>query len=105
MCCACAFLISALPPSSIVTPQRRSEEHTSELQSPVHLVCRLLLEKKKMNHVHLRYVRCFIRSGCSAFILGRYFASYLSSCALPYQHGRALSGRLLHLGQMLCYIQ
>src|SRR5690348_17616675 len=27
--------------------QLRSEEHTSELQSPVHLVCRLLLEKKK----------------------------------------------------------
>src|SRR5690348_18202170 len=29
------------------TPAGRSEEHTSELQSPVHLVCRLLLEKKK----------------------------------------------------------
>src|SRR5690348_6634786 len=29
--------------------ERRSEEHTSELQSPVHLVCRLLLEKKKKN--------------------------------------------------------
>src|SRR5258708_13719774 len=30
----------------------RSEEHTSELQSPDHLVCRLLLEKKKKtNHV------------------------------------------------------
>src|SRR5258708_18844330 len=28
---------------------RRSEEHTSELQSPDHLVCRLLLEKKKAN--------------------------------------------------------
>src|SRR5258708_8957978 len=28
----------------------RSEEHTSELQSPDHLVCRLLLEKKKKNH-------------------------------------------------------
>src|SRR5690348_17811829 len=28
----------------------RSEEHTSELQSPVHLVCRLLLEKKKIIH-------------------------------------------------------
>src|SRR5438876_5311807 len=28
-------------------PRGRSEEHTSELQSPVHLVCRLLLEKKK----------------------------------------------------------
>src|SRR6267154_2469406 len=27
---------------------QRSEEHTSELQSPVHLVCRLLLEKKKI---------------------------------------------------------
>src|SRR4051794_3372533 len=30
-------------------PAWRSEEHTSELQSPVHLVCRLLLEKKKLN--------------------------------------------------------
>src|SRR5713226_8815311 len=29
----------------------RSEEHTSELQSPVHLVCRLLLEKKKTNTI------------------------------------------------------
>src|SRR5258708_9286777 len=29
--------------------QWRSEEHTSELQSPDHLVCRLLLEKKKLN--------------------------------------------------------
>src|SRR5947208_6278682 len=28
-------------------PRARSEEHTSELQSPDHLVCRLLLEKKK----------------------------------------------------------
>src|SRR5258708_3626664 len=33
-----------------VTKEVRSEEHTSELQSPDHLVCRLLLEKKK--HVH-----------------------------------------------------
>src|SRR5258708_22613698 len=30
-----------------VTPVKRSEEHTSELQSPDHIVCRLLLEKKK----------------------------------------------------------
>src|SRR5437762_7089948 len=30
---------------------RRSEEHTSELQSPMYLVCRLLLEKKKPSHV------------------------------------------------------
>src|SRR5690348_18018518 len=33
----------------------RSEEHTSELQSPVHLVCRLLLEKKN-NHSKSRSV-------------------------------------------------
>src|SRR5439155_20464180 len=31
----------------------RSEEHTSELQSRGHLVCRLLLEKKKVCHSHL----------------------------------------------------
>src|SRR5258708_29338924 len=43
-------------PSSPAPPARkpwsggRSEEHTSELQSPDHLVCRLLLEKKKMLH-------------------------------------------------------
>src|SRR6202453_5534960 len=30
----------------------RSEEHTSELQSPIHLVCRLLLEKKKEHTTH-----------------------------------------------------
>src|SRR6266487_6391081 len=36
-------------PARSSAPSRgtRSEEHTSELQSPVHLVCRLLLEKKK----------------------------------------------------------
>src|SRR5690348_17858425 len=33
--------------SGISVIDDRSEEHTSELQSPVHLVCRLLLEKKK----------------------------------------------------------
>src|SRR5205809_6214713 len=31
---------------------KRSEEHTSELQSRLHLVCRLLLEKKKANTLH-----------------------------------------------------
>src|SRR5438309_1132071 len=34
--------------SSLAEVPRRSEEHTSELQSQFHLVCRLLLEKKKM---------------------------------------------------------
>src|SRR5438876_8977294 len=34
-------------PGACIDARGRSEEHTSELQSPVHLVCRLLLEKKK----------------------------------------------------------
>src|ERR1041385_9295378 len=38
---------SAHPKSGKKTKLRRSEEHTSELQSRLHLVCRLLLEKKK----------------------------------------------------------
>src|SRR2546426_7414095 len=33
-------------------PDRRSEEHTSELQSPCNLVCRLLLEKKKKKNTN-----------------------------------------------------
>src|SRR2546426_957827 len=35
-----------------VLPARRSEEHTSELQSPCNLVCRLLLEKKKKKQMN-----------------------------------------------------
>src|SRR5258708_22486915 len=43
----------------------RSEEHTSELQSPDHLVCRLLLEKKKKNewiiiNIEYMYVRTIL---------------------------------------------
>src|SRR5690348_17690574 len=38
-------------PISSSPPDRRSEEHTSELQSPVHLVCRLLLEKKNTSSI------------------------------------------------------
>src|SRR2546422_5354238 len=48
--------------------QGRSEEHTSELQSRLHLVCRLLLEKKKQTttstvhipHTRLKPKRCWI---------------------------------------------
>src|SRR3712207_8401809 len=36
---------------------RRSEEHTSELQSRQYLVCRLLLEKKKIQYCYLRMQR------------------------------------------------
>src|SRR5256885_3820038 len=44
---AIATILFAIAIPSYVTYIRRSEEHTSELQSPCNLVCRLLLEKKK----------------------------------------------------------
>src|SRR2546429_762191 len=42
-------LPKAFAGQQLPAPARRSEEHTSELQSRLHLVCRLLLEKKKRN--------------------------------------------------------
>src|SRR5258708_33531421 len=51
----CFFATSSIPrrTASVARCTRwRSEEHTSELQSPDHLVCRLLLEKKKKLHKH-----------------------------------------------------
>src|SRR5258708_14388248 len=47
--------------TSLLSPRyakkyHRSEEHTSELQSPDHLVCRLLLEKKKKKHLTIRNI-------------------------------------------------
>src|SRR5690625_6970082 len=47
-------LVQRLVPAVVVTVQQRSEEHTSELQSRGHLVCRLLLEKKKTHYKHTR---------------------------------------------------
>src|SRR5689334_23518240 len=46
--------------STASPPIERSEEHTSELQSQFHLVCRLLLEKKKkkIQHTHLSLNSC-----------------------------------------------
>src|SRR5215467_15379769 len=45
----------------------RSEEHTSELQSPCNLVCRLLLEKKKYNttDISLDYTHIYCSDGVS----------------------------------------
>src|SRR5688500_19711597 len=60
--CCCVYVVNAyvyivyfsnefsrtrIPISSFLATTERSEEHTSELQSPCNLVCRLLLEKKK----------------------------------------------------------
>src|SRR5258705_3834387 len=51
---------SPTPPVSLfreLSSLARSEEHTSELQSLRHLVCRLLLEKKKNTHTHSTLTR------------------------------------------------
>src|SRR5258708_11547498 len=52
----------------------RSEEHTSELQSPDHLVCRLLLEKKKTTRIGQRMIKVTPvmsrRARCSALHSG-----------------------------------
>src|SRR5690348_18083805 len=55
-----------LPPE--VVARDRSEEHTSELQSPVHLVCRLLLEKKKTK-ANLRQFRLYLCLSATSFLL------------------------------------
>src|SRR5258708_36385714 len=47
-CARCRTIALSRPPAP-AQDCPRSEEHTSELQSPDHLVCRLLLEKKKKN--------------------------------------------------------
>src|SRR2546429_2206637 len=46
-------------------PWPRSEEHTSELQSRLHLVCRLLLEKKKKNKTQSRTTKTHRLYECS----------------------------------------
>src|SRR2546422_3007494 len=65
---SCTTNGAASPPRAVWTPggslrardpaPARSEEHTSELQSRLHLVCRLLLEKKKRNDVNAFYCKC-----------------------------------------------
>src|SRR5699024_12152759 len=48
--------IQRTPALPQATMAKRSEEHTSELQSRFDLVCRLLLEKKKDTHTHARTI-------------------------------------------------
>src|SRR5256885_11940046 len=47
-----ASTFSSARTTAVSSSGRRSEEHTSELQSPCNLVCRLLLEKKNKQHDH-----------------------------------------------------
>src|SRR5256885_1073681 len=59
--------MGCLPPATsmmlrrrIPRPMPRSEEHTSELQSPCNLVCRLLLEKKKNKELYTHLLSCLL---------------------------------------------
>src|SRR5437870_10078566 len=63
---ATAWYSSAACPIPPGCPRARSEEHTSELQSRGHLVCRLLLEKKKL--LLLAFVVASLYFGRSVFM-------------------------------------
>src|SRR5262245_64509216 len=57
--CGAFLIVATVQDAQVATIKNRSEEHTSELQSLRHLVCRLLLEKKK-----------YISSASQHYILG-----------------------------------
>src|SRR3712207_7251263 len=73
VCCAVAagaLALGSTPPTAAGDrtggtpgrpPHARSEEHTSELQSRQYLVCRLLLEKKKITHNYFCILVCHIK--------------------------------------------
>src|SRR5215475_13752356 len=50
----CGSILAGAADVTAPSGSRRSEEHTSELQSRENLVCRLLLEKKKINNINIR---------------------------------------------------
>src|SRR5258708_38039248 len=61
---------------------KRSEEHTSELQSPDHLVCRLLLEKKKQ-HPRIAIAKPRFHLYPEGFRSARFIALWGEDCTLP----------------------
>src|SRR5256885_12620779 len=66
------------------SPRIRSEEHTSELQSPCNLVCRLLLEKKK-NYVYYGHHQSYhATSGFRAYAPHATSSSHTWSICYPY---------------------
>src|SRR2546422_6873460 len=56
-------MIFAVSRNSPDVALRRSEEHTSELQSRLHLVCRLLLEKKKIAYKGIAVANGYVGAG------------------------------------------
>src|SRR5256885_10524110 len=59
-----ALRLKDFPAPDVSTENGRSEEHTSELQSPCNLVCRLLLEKKKSRPLPPRKCRRLEQTEC-----------------------------------------
>src|SRR5205807_3498193 len=80
----------------------RSEEHTSELQSPCNLVCRLLLEKK-IGYVQRLVRRSPTSQGGSDTHQLRPRCKHMSFAALYPSYKRAFSGRHQHPGDRLSY--
>src|SRR6266481_1276545 len=62
--------------------QGRSEEHTSELQSQFHLVCRLLLEKKKLRPESLPFLNTIKTHDASIFQIISPILTFLPCCFL-----------------------
>src|SRR3712207_7921482 len=63
-------VITTIPKSATLPPpmrsvSRRSEEHTSELQSRQYLVCRLLLEKKKKKQKYKVFTPQYVTAACT----------------------------------------
>src|SRR3712207_7638334 len=52
--------VRAVAVAVVMAGLARSEEHTSEIQSRQYLVCRLLLEKKKISMIHIFLLRLFL---------------------------------------------
>src|SRR5256885_8553899 len=91
---SCIFGITFLPYICIISyfisiSLYRSEEHTSELQSPCNLVCRLLLEKKN-NLVHSSLIPFFLGSLYSSLISlrARSAASLLHHCVTVFSFSK-----------------
>src|SRR5438105_5262388 len=72
-----ANLVGESSPGNMASTRPRSEEHTSELQSRVDLVCRLLLEKKKPTKLYV-----IMPPNLGGFFMDR--SSYPSECHAEY---------------------
>src|SRR5256886_3913499 len=94
-------LRQSAPPSVywfVLRPLGRSEEHTSELQSQSNLVCRLLLEKKKIKKINVvRYNLLLHSSEARSFVIQNLRANHNRETAGLHQRGHARALGAAHL--------